>query len=258
MKQKRKRRLDLERLVLLVMVPILFVMSIMLYICRPKELDLRLFVEKGQFVVYDDENYESIQGIDVSSHQGNIDYQKVKEEGIGFVMVRVGYRQAVNGDLQEDTKAKENIQGAIAAGLDVGLYIYSQACTMQEVQEETDLILSFAKDYDITYPIVYDMELFEHEQARINALSNQQKTTFAKTFLEAVEKAGYQPMIYANTTWLNEHIDYEKLSKYPLWYANYDTHQRLRADFWMWQYSQTGTLSGINGNVDLNVRVIKK
>lgn len=186
------------------------------------------------------------QGIDVSHHQGNIDWQKVKSAGIEFAMIRSGY--GISNPNQIDKKFYENIEGAQKVGIDVGVYHYSYASSPLDASKEAKFCLEIIKNYKLTYPIVYDIE-----DATIEKFTRQEKTDMCKAFCDRIEMAGYYAMIYCNCNWLNNHLyAHELLDKYDLWLAHWGVPEPSVA-CGLWQLSDSGKISGINGCVDLNI-----
>ena len=193
-------------------------------------------------------------GIDVSQYQKNIDWQKVKADGIKYAIIRVGYRGSTQGTLNEDPYFRQNIQGALAAGIEVGVYIFSQATTKKEAVEEANYLLERIKDYNITFPVVLDYE-FTSGSGRLEEakLSKEKATNVCLAFCETVQAAGYTPMVYANPDMLNNHLNPENISdKYLIWLANYTTATSYTGKYDYWQYSSDGTVDGIEGRVDMN------
>lgn len=200
-------------------------------------------------------NVISKTGIDVSKHNGEINWKKVKNAGISFAIVRVGFRGPGEGTLEPDERAAEYIKGAQENGLDVGVYFYSQAINEQEGIEEAEYVLNFLKDYTITMPVIFDTEYYEREGARGNKTSRKNRTAAAKAFLDTIKEAGYQPMLYASTRWSIMNIDRDALSEYPFWFAYYGENLTYRYDFDMWQYSSEGSVPGVSGDCDLDILV---
>lgn len=193
------------------------------------------------------------QGIDVSSFQGEIDWRKVKEDGIEFAIIRVGYRGYGTGKMVLDEYFEANIKGALEAGLEVGVYYFSQAISQEEAIEEAQVVLEQVKGYDITYPIVYDAEEITTDSARTDGVTVRQLTDNAIAFCDTIEAAGYSSMIYSNKRWLLTKLDLERLNDYKIWFAGYVGIPEYPYDFQMWQYSESGSVAGIDGNVDLNI-----
>lgn len=195
----------------------------------------------------------SKQGVDVSSFQGEIDWQRVKEDGIEFAIIRLGYRGYGTGRIMLDDYYEANIQGALDAGLEVGVYFFSQAISEEEAVEEAQIVLENIKNYQLTYPIIYDAEEIPSDTARTDGLTVRQLTDNAIAFCEYIEAAGYSSMIYSNKRWLLTKLDLERLTDYDVWFAGYINIPEYPYDFKMWQYTESGTVDGIEGNVDMNV-----
>ena len=189
-------------------------------------------------------------GIDVSKWNGNIDWAAVKNSGVSYVIIRCGYRGMDTGALIEDPRFRQNIQGATSAGLKVGVYFFSQAINEVEAVEEASMAISLCRSYRLTYPIFLDVE----SGGRANGIGVDMRTKVCKAFCATVANAGYKAGIYANKTWFNSYINTPELTGYKLWLAQYasaPTYTRTRYD--MWQYSSKGRISGISGNVDMNI-----
>lgn len=194
----------------------------------------------------------AVMGIDVSSHQGEIDWQKVASAGVKFAFVRLGYRGYDSGSLQMDAYAKENLEQAKAAGLAVGAYFFSQAITEEEAQEEAGYALEILDGIKLDLPLVYDWE-FVSTSARTGLATKETVTACTLAYCKAVEKAGYTAMVYANTDQIQRRLDMEKIQDYPLWLAKYDLAQSFPCKADMWQYTQEGSVPGISGAVDINL-----
>ena len=201
---------------------------------------------------------EARQGIDVSEWQGDIDWQQVKDGGIEFAIIRLGYRRSETGELSTDEKALANLQGAAEAGIPTGAYFFSQAVTTQEALEEAEYALSLLEGYTLTYPLIYDWE-YLGEDARPADVDARTLTDCIKTFCGRVEEAGFQSMIYFNPHFHENEVLYlEELTDYHFWLAMYDTQMDYPYQIDMWQYSCTGSVPGITGDVDLNLYLPRK
>ena len=190
-------------------------------------------------------------GIDVSKWNGNIDWNAVKNSGVSYAIIRCGYRGSSTGALIEDPKFRSNIKGAKAAGLKVGVYFFSQAVNEVEAVEEASMALSLASGYGLNYPIFLDVE---SSGGRGDGISKETRTAVCKAFCSTVQNSGVSAGIYANKTWFTEKINTGSLTGYKIWLAQYasaPTYTATRYD--MWQYSSKGKVSGINGNVDMNI-----
>lgn len=218
------------------------------------KLDFNNLVVEPDSIKYVENGVDTgIKGIDVSKHQGNIDWVKVKNDGVEFAIIRLGYRGYEVGNVLIDEKFHQNMRGAIAAGVKVGVYFYSQAITVQEALDEAAFVLENIKNYDITYPVVFDMEEVTEDTARMNGLTTAQRTDFTIAFCDEVEKAGYTPMIYGGIKWLVEMVDMSRLVKYDKWFAQFYKTPFFPYDLQMWQYTSSGKVDGIAGNVDINI-----
>lgn len=212
----------------------------------------------GNFASYNDDRYTSLQGIDVSEHQAEIDWEKVKAAGIDFAFIRTGYRGTESGRCTEDRWFRTNMEGASQAGIDIGVYFFSQAITEEEAVEEADYVARQIKGYDVTYPVVFDMEHPETGTDRIRDLSREEKTRIAAAFMSRVQWAGYTPMLYNSTGLLDVFFDMDLLTDYPVWAAEYGSLPRYPYVFEIWQYTNTGRVDGIRGNVDMDIRFTEK
>lgn len=192
---------------------------------------------------------EAVMGIDVSRYQGDIDWQQVKAAGVEFVMVRLGNRGIAEGTLHEDAFAKQNLQGAKAAGLKVGAYFYSQALSVEEAEEEAAFALEILDGFQLDMPLAFDWE----QESRTESVDARTLTDCTKAFCAAVEEAGYAPMIYFNSFQAKQLLHLRELQDIPWWLAMYDVTMEFPYRMDMWQYSCTGTVPGITGSVDLNL-----
>ena len=211
--------------------------------------------EKTGFKTYEDEEngVDSRIGIDVSEFQGeDIDWKQVRGSGIEFAIIRLGYR-AYGETLVQDDMFDRNVQGALDAGLDVGVYFFSQAVTPGEAVEEAEFVLEHIRGYEIDGPVVYDTEEIKGDTARTDNNTRQEFTNYCKVFCDTIKHSGYDPMIYANMKWMAFTLDMEQLTDYSFWYADYHDVPQCPYDYEIWQYSETGAVPGINANVDLNV-----
>ena len=201
-------------------------------------------------------------GIDVSKWQGKIDWSAVKKSGIDFAIIRVGYR-AENGKIYKDSNADYNIQQAIKQGILVGVYFFSTAINTTEAIEEADFLISAVKGYKISYPVVYDCEGYTNADSRMKTLSADTRTNNAVAFLERVQSVGFGGMFYGakseienGTYWNMPRIE----SKFKVWVAHYSSpsypdieNPQYSGKYDMWQYTNKGKVSGIEGNCDINV-----
>ena len=206
-------------------------------------------------------------GIDVSKWQGKIDWQKVKNAGIDFAIIRIGYR-AENGQLYRDSNADYNIQQAQKVGILVGVYFFSTAVNTTEAIEEAKWTVSAIKSYSISYPVVYDCEGFKNSDSRMYSLMAEQRTQNALSFLDTIKKSGYEGMFYGSKSDLTDNTAFnisEIEAKYKVWVAQYKNPpypQSQKPDYDgrydMWQYTNKGMVFGVEGNCDMVVSYFEK
>ncbi len=224
----------------------------------------RLFpYDKGKFVkdqdkmIFNAEGYITRFGIDVSKFQGDIDWNKVKDSGVSFAFIRVGFRgYGDEGTINKDEKFEKNIKEASEAGIDIGVYIHSQAISKEEAEEEADYVLNLIKDKNVNYPIVLDEEHIDDDAARTDDITKEQATEVAVAFCERIKKAGYTPAIYADPRWQADCLKMSEVEQYQIWYADYEKDPQTPYDFRFWQYSNEGRVDGISTDVDLNCEII--
>ncbi len=211
-------------------------------------------MENDQIVYVDDTNeILSKKGIDVSRYQESINWEKVADDGVEYAFIRAGVRGSTEGKIIEDTYFKDNIEGALDNDIAVGAYFFSQATTPKEAVEEAEFVLEMIEDYEVTYPIVYDIEEVTSENARTSELTQQEYTENCIAFCETIKAAGYTPMIYGNLKSFMIMLDMTQLEEYDKWFAYYDEEVYFPYEFSIWQYSSKGTVDGIKGDVDLNI-----
>ncbi|MGN0601807.1 MAG: fibronectin type III domain-containing protein [Oscillospiraceae bacterium] len=206
-------------------------------------------------------NVKKVFGIDVSYFNSDIDWVKVKKSGIDFVIIRVGYRGYVNGALVVDSKFKEYIKEAKAAGLAVGVYFFTQAINTAEAREEAQFVLKQLNGIKLELPVYFDIEEVYYGSARLdNAhLSYNAKTNLCKAFCDTIQQAGYRAGVYASNNWLTNLINGVELAKkYDIWVAHYGNKTTYKNDYSMWQYTGQGYVSGVPTNVDMNVLYMSK
>ncbi|WP_432649563.1 glycoside hydrolase family 25 protein [Huintestinicola sp.] len=217
--------------------------------------------EKKHKTLYDESgNKRSRFGIDVSSYQQNIDWQAVKADGVEFAILRIGYRGYETGQLTEDKYFRRNLEGAKAAGIETGVYFFSQALTPEEALEEADYVISLLSETgaELTYPVVFDWEFpTDEDPARTEGLSGEIQTACCRAFCDRIIEAGYEPMYYSTINTAIFRYDMGELSDIPLWLADYNRTCNFTYDYRMWQYSCSGVVDGIEGLVDMNIRIEK-
>lgn len=190
-------------------------------------------------------------GIDVSSWNGSIDWSKVSKSGVTYAIIRCGFRGSTVGGLVVDSKFETNIKAATDAGIKVGVYFFTQAISETEAVEEASMVLEKVKKYKISYPIFIDVE--NATNGRANSLSVSNRTAIVKAFCETIKAGGYTPGIYANKTWLSNKLNMSELSEYKIWLAQYATSPTYTGKYDVWQYTESGSITGISGSVDLNL-----
>ena len=206
---------------------------------------------KGNFLLCTQQ--DSYPGVDVSAFQGEIDWQRVKASGIRFAMVRLGYRgYGKAGNMVVDEYALKNLQGAAKAGLAVGAYFFSQATSIEEVDDEIFFFMKVLRDFELTMPIVLDWEYIS-DTARTANVDARTLTDCLKHFCEVMVEFGYEPMIYFNWSMARNHLYLSELEDYPFWLALYQDRMTFPYRVEMWQYTCTGRVPGIQGDVDINV-----
>lgn len=207
---------------------------------------------------YDENGYLSCmtapyeRGIDISSYQGEIDWQAVAQSGVTFVIIRAGGRGYGNGELYEDSRAQLNYQGAKDAGLKVGTYFFSQAVSTEEAVQEAEYLLGLTQNWQLDMPVVYDWEYISPD-ARTGLVDRQTLTDCMLAFCHRIEQAGLQSMIYFNPTHSRDLFHIERITDYPFWLAMYSDWMTYPYRIDMWQYTNEGQVPGIQGNVDINL-----
>ncbi len=197
------------------------------------------------------ENNETSFGIDVSTWQRKIDWRKVKQSGVSFAMIRAGFRKLDSGTIVMDNRFLDNIKGAIANNINVGVYFFSVATNGAEALEEAQWLVNVIKDYDITYPVAIDIEVFN--QNRMQGVSYDTMTDNALIFCEYVRKMGYTPMIYSYANAFTKYFNTAKFKNERIWLAQYNDTVTYKGKYHMWQNTSDGSVPGIDGRVDMNV-----
>ena len=220
------------------------------------DYDLESFAtNEDGYMEYNTDEHTSVLGMDISRFQGTIDWETVANESdIEFVMLRIGYRGYSEGGLVLDDTYVENVTAASEYGFDIGVYFFSQAISYEEGVEEAQFVLENLGDVDISYPIVIDTEQMETD-ARANDISNADRTAAIIGFCETIREAGYHPMIYANRNWYATSLDMDQLGSYDLWLAHYSNVPDFPYVFRIWQYTESGYVPGVSGDVDLDILI---
>lgn len=210
----------------------------------------------GRFSYTIEGKAQSRTGIDVSEHQGYINWNAVAADGISFAFVRVGNRGLTTGSISQDDYFEYNAKAADQAGIKVGAYFYSQAMTEDEAREEADFVIERLRGRNITYPVAYDHERLADNPGRADDLSPEQMTKNAAAFCARIQEAGYTPMIYGS---LKDLLRYNlpDLARYNIWLAQYNVNcPTFNQYFTIWQYTNTGSVAGVDGNVDMNIQFL--
>ena len=210
-------------------------------------------------IKFNDKNYSIIKGVDVSHHNGTIDWKKVKKQGYKFAILRIGYRgYGQSGTLMVDKQFQTSFKAARKAGMKHGVYFFSQAIGEEEAIEEAELTLRELNNSKLDLPVVYDPELITNDNARTDGVTGEQFTKNTIAFCERIKKAGYKPMVYSNLYWEATLFDLYELRDYPIWYADYQAVPQTPYRFEFWQYSESGNVDGITGGTDLDVMFVKE
>ena len=199
---------------------------------------------------------DSYPGIDVSAFQGDIDWPRVKNSGIRFAMLRLGYRGwGAKGTLVEDEYIQKNLAGCAEAGMPIGVYFFSQATSLNEVYEEIEFMLDILGDYKLDYPIVLDWEEANPTEGRVRNVTRRELTDMLRYFCDEMNVRGFNPMVYFNWTQASKMIYLNELEDYPFWLALYQDRMTFPFRVEMWQYTSEGRVPGISGDVDINVYI---
>lgn len=217
--------------------------------------DPACFTAANGRVTYAQEGKTALTGVDVSFYQKDIDWHQVKASGIDFAMIRVGFRgYGPSGLISEDSCFRQNVTGALEAGLQVGVYFFSQAVNVWEAREEANFVLSAIQGYDVTFPVVFDWErITNNSSARTNGLPGSTMTLCAQAFCDTIAQAGYTPVVYFNQDAGYLDYDLDLLKNYGFWLAEYRSVPTFYYHFDLWQYTAKGRVPGIEGEVDLNL-----
>jgi GH25 family lysozyme M1 (1,4-beta-N-acetylmuramidase) len=220
------------------------------------ELDMDHFSRDGEFIVYDGPG-RAIRGVDVSYYQGDIDWAAVADAGVEFAMIRVGYRGYSEGIIYEDVKARVNIEGALAAGLDVGIYFFSQALNIREAIEEALFVLDIIEGYNISLPVAFDWErIGGGNEARTDDLDSETLTDSALAFCRLIEASGYEAAVYFYRSLGYFEYQLGRLSDFWFWVGAPGEYPDFYYEHLIWQYSYTARIPGIDHDVDLNLMFV--
>lgn len=246
-----------KAIIILVLILLFIVFGIYFFKNEDKILDTETYIERlyrRDRDIYNKlkvkEVKKTVKGIDISSWQGDINFEKVKNSGIDFIMIRCGFSGTGNGKINLDSHFERNIKEANKYDIPVGIYFYSMAKNEKEAAKEASYVLNKIKDYEVVYPIVYDFESFGEN--RVKNISKERINNNAKVFLKYIEEHGYEAMIYSNLSDIKNNWDMSNFGDYKVWLAHYTTKTSYDGRYEMWQYSDKGRIDGIVGNVDLN------
>lgn len=220
--------------------------------------DKSAFWRSGDVMSYKGNGYTAELGIDVSDHNGTIDWNAVKDMGVQFAFIRAGYRGYTEGGIHEDAQFRTNIVAARKAGIPVGTYFFSQAISEEEAIEEAEYVLDLVKDYGLQLPIVYDPETIADDSARTTGLSKEQLTANALAFCNTITEAGYEPCLYVNNMWQAYSLQMEQFNNIQIWLADYRDQPQSPYHYEYWQYSYAGNGSkvGSDTDIDMDIRLL--
>ncbi len=227
-------------------------------VLEPFAMDINAFAVSDDYALYNGTGYRLVRGVDVSSYQGQIDWQTVADAGIEFAIIRCAWRGYGEGNLYEDDMFRQNIEGALAAGLEVGVYVFSQATNILEAAEEAIFAADLLEGYEITLPVFFDWERIDNEAARTNSTTGQTITDCCLEFCHLIEAAGYTPGVYTYLHLAYFDYDLDALEGLTVWMGNPNIYPEFYYDHQFWQYSFTGDVPGIEGDVDLDVMYVKE
>ncbi len=211
-------------------------------------------ITRTEWEYYEGSELKSIKGIDVSVYQGDINWEKVAADGVQFAYIRLGYRGYNEGVFAVDVNFEKNITGAIDAGIPVGIYFVTRAITVDEAVEEADWVIDKIKDYDTSWPVMLDLESAGALGARDNDLTAEERTDIIIAFCERIKEKGYgDVLLYSNIGYFLDYMQLERLTDYDKWFAQYFNRPFFPYAFSIWQYTSSGRVDGISGNVDLNI-----
>ena len=217
----------------------------------------KMKAQNNQMVYYEGDKEISRLGIILSQENGKVDFEKVKQSGIDFVMLTVGARGYETGVITPDTTFADYAANATKAGLKVGVIFYSQAVTIEEATEEAVFVTEYIRPYDITYPVAYCMENITNDSPRTDILDQEKKTQITETFLTAIEKEGYSPVLYGSRQWLLTEIIAEGLlADYEVWLTDQSPVTDYPYQFKMWEYADGEKISGVEETVSYTISFV--
>lgn len=213
------------------------------------------WIRDGSFIYYEEEGFTSHIGVDVSKWNGEIDWMALREQGIEFAIIRVGFRGYETGEIVPDERFFEYMDGASAAGMEIGVYFYSQAIDEDEAVEEAQFVIDQIAGYEISLPVYFDTEEVGQGEARTEPIATGLYTLNAEAFCKTIESYGYRAGVYASNGWIRRNLELAWLTDYEIWYAQYNDTPGREYGFDMWQYTEHGDLYGCETYLDMNVRV---
>ena len=226
------------------------------YPMHPYNTEAFVWGEDGRMTYADYKTYRTRHGIDVSEFNEEIDWEKVKADGIEFAIIRLGFRGYGEGDMYEDEYFAANLAGAQAAGLDVGVYFFAQAVSEEEAEEEARYVLDMLGGTELQMPIVYDVEPIRTDDARTDEVTGEQFTKNTAAFCRVIQENGYEAGYYGNLKWEMFMLDMRQLTDYTMWFAGYADAPQTAYDFSIWQYTDQGAVDGVPTNVDMDIQLI--
>jgi len=221
------------------------------FIDNSDDVVINLADYKFTAAILDDEERVEILGIDVSRWQGDIDWQRVAASGVEFAILRAAHGNIDSSrPMGEDRRFREYAEGALAAGINIGVYMYSYATTPAEARQEAEFLVRVIRDFEITYPVVYDIE----EPTIHERMNRTENSALIRAFFEVIIEHGYYPMLYSYKSFFEDRVDQDILNTYAVWVAHWGVARtNYRYPYHMWQYTDKGRVSGIRGDVDLNI-----
>lgn len=216
-------------------------------------------MDNGFMAYFDDEgNKISHLGVDLSYHNDKVDWDELANAGCEFVMLRIGYRGYTAGGLVEDEKFEEYAKAAQDAGINLGVYFFTQAVSVEEAIEEAEYVLEILDGRELQYPVAFDTEYINDPEARTNKedISDELRSEICIAFCETIKSHGYYPMIYASENWMRRNMDLKALTDYEFWAPQYLDENDFLFDFSMWQYTEEGTIPGVAGEVDIDISMV--
>ena len=220
------------------------------------ELEPGDFVPNGNYIDYTGSDVRAMRGIDVSEHQQEIDWEAVAADGVEFAMIRVGYRGYHYGSLEEDKFFHQNMQGAAAAGIRIGVYFFSQAISYEDAQTEARFVLEEIAPYDVTLPVCFDWEHIPGQATRTDNVDAETLSQCALGFTDVIREAGYTPMVYFFRDMGYNIYDLSQLKDLDFWAGAAGTTPDFYYAHTIWQYSYTGRVAGIKTDCDLDLYFI--